>query len=253
MGVWRCLLVFGVALLQNDLAQAVAPLLCRSSVCNINPTQNTVTLERPYCFYTKTTPVKVALYVVKNSAVSQQLALNSTHYKTDVGSTGPYVADMIANPDCAESPTITDVNKYVYRVGSNVDCFNSAYCNGPLANNTAYRFKYAFYDANNVLLLESDWSAPITTKQGVSSTNIDTWPGRRSGGMIVITSILSVLTFFVLAGLVAAIITNLMSPTKELEPTRHEGRIGHAVPQNLEGGVTDAEGADRYTTTNLQS
>ncbi|XP_073423771.1 uroplakin-3a [Dendrobates tinctorius] len=252
MGVWRCLLVFGVALLQNDLAHAVAPLLCRSSVCNINPTQNTVTLERPYCFYTKTAD-KVALYVVMNSAVSQQLALASTYFTTNGGSTGPYVADTIANPECAENPTTADVERYVYRVGSNVNCFNSAYCNGPLANNTVYRFKYAFYDAGNGLLFESDWSAPITTKQGVSSTNIDTWPGRRSGGMIVITSILSVLTFFVLAGLVAAIITYFMSPTKELEPTRHESRIGHAVPQSLEGGATAVEGGERYSTTNMQS
>ncbi|XP_069586454.1 uroplakin-3a-like [Ranitomeya imitator] len=253
MGVWRCLLVFGVALLQNDWAHAVAPLLCRSSVCNINLTQNTITLERPYCFYTKTTPNKVALYVVKDSAVSQQLALTSTYYTTDKGSTGLYVVDTIANPDCAENPTTADVEKYVYRVGSNVNCFNSAYCNGPLDNNTVYRFKYAFYDANNALLLESDWSAPITTKQGVSSTNIDTWPGRRSGGMIVINSILSVLTFFVLAGLVSAIITYFMSPTKELEPTRHESRMGHVVPQSVEGGAAAAEGSERYSTTNLQS
>ncbi|KAM4038076.1 uroplakin-3a isoform 1-T2 [Anomaloglossus baeobatrachus] len=253
MGTWRCLLVLVGALWQSDVAHTVAPLLCRSSVCNINPTQNTVTLERPFCFYTKTTPDKVALYVIKDSAVNKVLALTNTIYTTNGGSSGPYVADIIANPDCAETPTTADVNKYVYRVGSNVNCFNSAYCNGPLANNTAYRFKYAFYDASNALLMESDWSAPITTKQGVASTNIDTWPGRRSGGMIVITSILSVLTFFVLAGLVAAIITYLMSPTKELEPTRHEGRSAHAVPQGLEGGTTVAEGTERYSTTVLDS
>ncbi|PIN97767.1 hypothetical protein AB205_0218770 [Aquarana catesbeiana] len=69
--------------------------------------------------------------------------------------------------------------------------------------------KYAFY-TGSVKTYETDWSPPITTNRGQDPGSIDLWPGGRSGGMIVITSILSVLTFFVLAGLLAAVITNLM-------------------------------------------
>ena len=39
---------------------------------------------------------------------------------------------------------------------------------------------------------------------------IDTWPGRRSGGMIVITSILGSLPFFLLVGFAGAIILSLV-------------------------------------------
>jgi len=34
---------------------------------------------------------------------------------------------------------------------------------------------------------------------------IDTWPGRRSGGMIVITAVLSVLVFLLLAAFLASV------------------------------------------------
>lgn len=39
---------------------------------------------------------------------------------------------------------------------------------------------------------------------------IDTWPGRRSGGMIVITSILGSLPFFLLMGFAGAIILSFV-------------------------------------------
>ena len=39
---------------------------------------------------------------------------------------------------------------------------------------------------------------------------IDTWPGRRSGGMIVITSILGSLPFFLLIGFAGAIVLSLV-------------------------------------------
>lgn len=41
-------------------------------------------------------------------------------------------------------------------------------------------------------------------------SKIDTWPGRRSGDMIVITSILSVLVFLLLAGLLASVSSAVM-------------------------------------------
>ncbi|XP_075712065.1 uroplakin-3a [Rhinoderma darwinii] len=251
MGTWRCLLAFVVILVQNDLAYAKVPLLCSLNACKINPTQNTITLEKPYCFYTATSSATVALYVVKNSAVNMAIISTNNYYSTAGGTAAPYVAGTFANPNCADNPTIADVNKYVYRVGSDESCFNTPYCNGPLANNTAYRFMYVFFDASNPSLDQSEWSAPITTKQGKLSASIDTWPGGRSGGMIVLTSILSVLTFLVLAGLVAAVITYLMTPTKDLEPTRHESRSAHHAPQKPEGGpeyATTVGIPERYAT-----
>lgn len=39
---------------------------------------------------------------------------------------------------------------------------------------------------------------------------IDTWPGRRSGGMIVVTSILGCLPFFLLVGFAGAIVLSFV-------------------------------------------
>ncbi|CAN2391039.1 urinary bladder development [Pristimantis euphronides] len=172
------------------------------------------------------------------------IALTNTYYTTNGRSTAPYVADTFDNPDCTGNPNSADVSKYVYHVGSNENCLSTTFCNGPLANNTVYRFMYVFYDSSKAMVFRSDWSAPITTKHGKEATSIDTWPGRRSGGMIVLTSILSVLIFLVLASLVATGITSLMSPTKELEPTRHESRSTH-VPQKAEGD-SSLGGPERY-------
>ncbi|KAG9491265.1 uroplakin-3a [Eleutherodactylus coqui] len=247
MGAGRYLLAALLALLHYDLARGVAPLLCSSTICAINPTLNTIILEKPYCFYTSSSPVTVALYVARNSAESNKLELTNTYYTTDRGRSAPYVAATFKNPVCAGDPTTADIGEYVYRVGDNENCFNLKFCNGPLLNNTAYRFLYAFYDTSNVLLYQSSWSAPITTKQGKNPSSIDTWPGARSGGMIVLTSILSVLMFLLLAGLVAAVITSLMTQTKELEPTRHESRSTH-VPQKSEGAAPSLSGSERYST-----
>ncbi|XP_072006673.1 uroplakin-3a [Engystomops pustulosus] len=239
MGSWRYLPVLVLVLLWSDLAHAVAPLLCSSNICRINPTQNTVTLEKPFCFYTPS--ANVFLYVVKDSANDKTISLANKYSTTNGGSTAPYAAGNFTNLDCNQNPSTNDTNNYVYRVGSDENCFTSTYCNLQLDSNTKYRFMYVFYDTNNNnILYQSDWSAPITTKQGKSFGNIDTWPGRRSGGMIVLTSILSVLTFLVLAGLVAAMITYLMSPAQELETVRPDfGPV--QVPQKPEGTVVNPQ------------
>lgn len=49
------------------------------------------------------------------------------------------------------------------------------------------------------------WSSAATPYSA-----IDTWPGRRSGGMIVITSILGSLPFFLLVGFAGAIILSFV-------------------------------------------
>ena len=53
----------------------------------------------------------------------------------------------------------------------------------------------------------SQWArVPLATPYSA----IDTWPGRRSGGMIVITSILGSLPFFLLVAFAGAIVLSLL-------------------------------------------
>ncbi|XP_018428106.1 PREDICTED: uroplakin-3a [Nanorana parkeri] len=252
MGKCTYLLLFAW-LLQNNLAVALVPLLASSNICKFNPTQTTIALEKPYCFYISPTSVTAYLYVVRNDATNTNLSPINSFDATKGGATAPYVAAIFSNPNCTNPPTTSQIydlsqvqstlNNYVVRVGNDDNCFNMNTCNKPLQSNTAYRFIYAFYDSTPSLVFRSDWSPPIYTKQGKDSGSIDTWPGRRSGGMIVITSILSVLTFFVLAGLVAAIITNLMTPSVNMEPSQHESRTSHTVPHKT-GDVEYATALD---------
>ncbi|XP_073478019.1 uroplakin-3a [Aquarana catesbeiana] len=257
MGKTTYLLLFAW-LLQDNLAVAVVPLLANGKIFQFNPTQTTIALEKPYCY--RQTTETVYLYVVRSDATNLVLSANSRYSTTNIGATGPYVAAVFNNPNCTNPPTSSQLydlsqvqdtlNNYVVRVGNDTDCFNKNPCNGALQSNTAYSFKYAFY-TGSVKTYETDWSPPITTNRGQDPGSIDLWPGGRSGGMIVITSILSVLTFFVLAGLLAAVITNLMTPATDLQPKQHETQTSHTVTHKAEAGVEYASAlsvSERYAT-----
>ncbi|KAM5287755.1 uroplakin-3a isoform 2-T2 [Ctenodactylus gundi] len=63
---------------------------------------------------------------------------------------------------------------------------------------------------------------------------IDTWPGRRSGGMIVITSILGSLPFFLLVGFAGAIVLSFVDMGSSDGETTHDSQITQeAVPKSL--------------------
>ncbi|XP_054438563.1 uroplakin-3a isoform X2 [Pteronotus mesoamericanus] len=63
---------------------------------------------------------------------------------------------------------------------------------------------------------------------------IDTWPGRRSGGMIVITSILGSLPFFLLLGFAGAIVLSLLDMGGSEGEATHDSQITQeAVPKSL--------------------
>uniref|UniRef100_A0A8C8XY86 Uroplakin 3A n=1 Tax=Panthera leo TaxID=9689 RepID=A0A8C8XY86_PANLE len=63
---------------------------------------------------------------------------------------------------------------------------------------------------------------------------IDTWPGRRSGGMIVITSILGSLPFFLLVAFAGAIVLSLLDTGGSDRETTHDSQITQeAVPKSL--------------------
>ncbi|XP_039364395.1 uroplakin-3b [Mauremys reevesii] len=89
---------------------------------------------------------------------------------------------------CAENRATS-----VLRVGSDTSCKDDRsleYCNGPLPHPGPYRVKFLILDTNGSKA-ETRWSQQIMLKQGRKARSIDTWPGRRSGTMVVITSILS--------------------------------------------------------------
>ncbi|XP_025281668.1 uroplakin-3b isoform X1 [Canis lupus dingo] len=94
------------------------------------------------------------------------------------------------------------------RVGNDPGCladfYEPPYCNNPLPSPGPYRVKFLLMDARGSPQAETRWSDPITLHQGKAPGSIDTWPGLRSGDMIIITSILSSLAGLLLLAFLAA-------------------------------------------------
>uniref|UniRef100_A0A8C0II41 Uroplakin 3A n=1 Tax=Bubo bubo TaxID=30461 RepID=A0A8C0II41_BUBBB len=215
------------------------PRIAASQLATNNPTLTTVALEKPFCtFDSSLCPNKsctIYLYAMKESAsaISSQVTdntskpLESTFHQTSGGQLGPYKAALFNVPDCASPPKLADVGdvnkvsdvlkQYLFRVGDDVNCLYDpnflAVCNPPLAPDTTYRFKYVLLDSTEGIVKDQTlWSDPIKTRRVKLPLKIDTWPGRRSGDMIVITSILSVLVFLLLAGFLASVSSAVIYP-----------------------------------------
>ncbi|XP_008830620.1 uroplakin-3b [Nannospalax galili] len=92
----------------------------------------------------------------------------------------------------------------VLRVGNDFSCHQQPYCNAPLPHPGPYSVKFLLMEASGTPKAETKWSDPIYLYQGKSPTSIDTWPGRRSSCMIIITSILSSLAGLLLLAFLAA-------------------------------------------------
>ncbi|NXW40529.1 UPK3A protein, partial [Nyctiprogne leucopyga] len=227
---------------QSLKPQTVAPQLATN-----NPTLTTIAIEKPFCMFDSSLrPNKsyvIYLYAMKESASvisslvtdNNNKPLNSTFQQTSGGQLGPYKAASFNVPNCASPPKLADVGdvnkvsdilkQYLFRVGDDATCLYDpnflAVCNPPLAPDTTYRFKYVLVDSTEGIMKDQTlWSDPIKTRRVKLPLKIDTWPGRRSGDMIVITSILSVLMFLLLAGLLASVSSAVMGSEDSSGETR---------------------------------
>ncbi|ELK07921.1 uroplakin-3a isoform X1 [Pteropus alecto] len=213
------------------------PQLASVTFATNNPTLTTVALAKPLCIFDSTAtlygPHQVYLYVLVASASTRNASvqddtkapLSSTFQQMDGGRTGPYKASAFDLHPCSNLPNLDAVgdvsrvsnilNAYLVRVGANGTCLSDpnfqGVCNPPLSAATEYRFKYVLVNMSTGLVQDQTlWSDPVRTNQLTPYSAIDTWPGRRSGGMIVITSILGSLPFFLLLGFAGAIVLSLV-------------------------------------------
>uniref|UniRef100_A0A8C3RUZ1 Uroplakin 3B n=1 Tax=Chelydra serpentina TaxID=8475 RepID=A0A8C3RUZ1_CHESE len=158
-------------------------------------TATTFTLDQPICIFDQyvNSTDDIWLVVAFTNATSHfknptskiqippyQKLSTALHYMT--------LKTSLAFFPCAENRA-----ESVLRVGSDTSCKDDRsleYCNGPLPRPGPYRVKFLILDTNGSKA-ETRWSQQIMLKQGHKASSIDTWPGRRSGTMVVITSILS--------------------------------------------------------------
>ncbi|XP_025919415.1 uroplakin-3b-like protein 1 [Apteryx rowi] len=111
----------------------------------------------------------------------------------------------LANYPCPPRPG--DIT--VLRVGSETACRDDPErpsCNGPLPGPGPYRVKFVAWNQSGPQA-ETQWSEPITLKIAQQADNLPVMAGGRSTGMIVLTSLLSILFAILLACLVALLAT----------------------------------------------
>ncbi|XP_032201838.1 uroplakin-3a [Mustela erminea] len=248
------------------------PQLASMTFATNNPTLTTVALEKPLCMFDSSAALdgtyEIYLYVLVDLASSRNASvqddsrtpLSSTFQQTEGGRTGPYKAVAFDLSPCSDLPSLDalgDVaraseilNAYLVRVGANGTCLSDpnfrGLCNPPLSAATEYRFKYVLVNMSTGLVQDQTlWSDPIRTNRLTPYSAIDTWPGRRSGGMIVITSILGSLPFFLLVAFAGAVVLSLLDTGSSDRETTHDSQITQeAVPRSL--GASEAA----YTSVN---
>ncbi|XP_006888096.1 PREDICTED: uroplakin-3a isoform X1 [Elephantulus edwardii] len=253
------LLVLGC--LRLGSAVDLQPQLASVTFATNNPTLTTVALEKPLCIFDSSAELigtyEVYLYVLaetaslRNASVQDHTGapLSSTFRQTEGGYTGPYRAAAFQLQSCSDLPSLDAVgdvsqaseilNAYLVKVGANRTClFDPNFqglCNPPLLAATEYRFKYVLVNTSTGLVQDQTlWSDPIRTNQLTPYSAIDTWPGRRSGGMIVITSILGSLPFFLLVGFAGAIVLSFVDLGSPDGETTHDSQITQeVVPKSL--------------------
>lgn len=117
------------------------------------------------------------------------------------------------------------------RVGNDPGCQArpGPHCNPPLPGPGPYRVKFLLLDTRGVPRAETRWSDPITLRRGRAPSSLDAWPGRRSGSMIVITSVLPVLAGLLLLAFLAASSSSRFSSLWWPEETPEQLRIGSFV------------------------
>nr|KAF6387619.1 hypothetical protein mMyoMyo1_008093 [Myotis myotis] len=156
------------------------------------------------------------------------------------------VCELTPCSDVPSLDTVGDVaraseilNAYLIRVGDNGTClwdpnFQGLY-NPPLSAATEYRFKYVLVSMSSGLVQDQTlWSDPIRTNRITRYLAIDTWPGRLSGGMIVLTSILGSLPFFLLLSFAGAVVLSLVDMGGSDGEITHDSQITQeAGPKSL--------------------
>ncbi|KAJ7308912.1 hypothetical protein JRQ81_008189 [Phrynocephalus forsythii] len=117
-------------------------------------------------------------------------------------------------------------SRNVLRIGNESSCKNDdtqTSCNGPLPSPGPYRVKFLAMGDKGPKA-ETRWSIPITLNKAQAWKSLDTWPGRRSGDMIVITVILSALCGVVTIAFLSTVCYECFKRLRQGPPDDHQGQ-----------------------------
>ncbi|KAM6216053.1 uroplakin-3a isoform 2-T2 [Rhynchocyon petersi] len=106
--------------------------------------------------------------------------------------------------------------------------------NNPTLTTVALEKPLCVFDSSVALTGTYQVHLYVLAESVIQYSAIDTWPGRRSGGMIVITSILGSLPFFLLVGFAGAILLSFVDLGSADGETTHDSQINQeSVPKSL--------------------
>ncbi|XP_078507092.1 uncharacterized protein LOC144767549 [Lissotriton helveticus] len=153
-------------------------------------------LKPPSCFY--------EAWVLKTTDPSRASRSTSSIVvqvdPTDSNSTLYRVQNKYEIPRCSMFQEPSSAN-FVYQVGPYLESLAGDAIISVLAE-TSYRIRFCLYSGTGDLLAESNWSAPIQTRPLAPSVqDMPQFLKGRSGGMVVITVLLSISMCLLLVGL----------------------------------------------------
>ncbi|XP_044312041.1 uroplakin-3b-like [Varanus komodoensis] len=199
-------------------------------------TASTFVLEQPRCIFNEVVkPTDNVWLVVALSEAEDELPIPLSARELPYQSFGSNSSYMtlktpVTNYPCPDPGEASEALT-VLRVGSETGCITDLSwpdCNGPLPGPGPYKVKFVAMNSTQITA-QSHWSDLITLRKGKDPNSINTQPARRSAGMIVITSVLSILFAILLAALITALVykySNICDGT-EIMGTRDSATVTH--------------------------
>ncbi|XP_054022943.1 uroplakin-3b-like protein 1 [Dryobates pubescens] len=174
-------------------------------------TASTFVLEQPRCVFERFPTENIWLVVAVPEAVND--------FNNSLGPGTPERAfQEFPSPARAYMTLNTTLPNYacpkpsegiaVLHVGIETSCANDTSrptCNGPLPGSGPYQVKFLAFNGS-VPVAETQWSLPITLRTAEDPSSIPVPGSGHSGGMIALTTILSILFAILLAGLLAMLV-----------------------------------------------
>ncbi|XP_053563373.1 uroplakin-3b-like [Bombina bombina] len=201
-----CLLIATSALTLADVQFYVPQLTLTKMLGKV--TLTSFVLDQPQCIFnqypTNDVWLVIALDKVVPDITDTMLSTPSRYALFAQNRTEYYHILRVRGADYPCTDTQTNIYTFL-KVGAQVNCTEPTFCNGPLTLFGPYRVKFVILNSTG-LVNATRWSEKIPLRTAKPYSDIDTFPAKRSAGMIVITVILSVLLAILLICLIAALI-----------------------------------------------
>ncbi|XP_075707245.1 uroplakin-3b-like [Rhinoderma darwinii] len=198
------LLIMAIAVDATEISEYI-PRISKNMKNNI--TDKTFVLVQPDCIFTDFTSYNVWLVIALNncfSTIEDSDLFPPVPYSTYNNRSLAYYHTLPLS--AGQYPCSASKSSFinVIQIGSE-SCTENLFCNGELNNNLTYKVKFIL--VNSTTIIDSThWLSNISLPKATTFQESSVWPSGRSGGMIALTSILSILLAILLVFFIAALL-----------------------------------------------